>query len=65
MHRRDQPEIGNVPFPLGQKLAASPGLRFTRVQVPDPGREKLEELGCCVLASIGQDGRNGVCVAEG
>ena len=61
----NQPKILNVPFAPRQKLSAGPCVRFTRVQVPDPGREKLEELGRRVFAGVGQDRGHGVGVAEG
>jgi len=65
VHRRDEPEIVNVLFTPGQKLAAGASVSFAGIQVPDPGREKFQELRCRVLAGVGQDRRNGMSVAEG
>ena len=57
VHRRDQPNVVNVLLGPRQKLSAGPCVSLARVQVPDPGREKLEELGCGVFARVGQDRR--------
>ena len=46
-------------------LGAGPCVRFTRVQVPDPGCEKLEELCCGIFAGFGENRRNGVSVPKG
>src|ERR1700676_918792 len=47
------------------KLSAGPCVSFAGVQVPDPGREKLEELGGGVFAGVGQDRGHGVGGAQG
>src|SRR5271165_5520027 len=65
VHRRDEPNVINVLLGPRQKLSAGPCIRFAGVQVPDPGREKLEELGSGVFARVGQNGRHGMSVAEG
>ena len=65
MHRRDEPNVVKVLLGPRQKLSTGPCVSFAGVQVPDPGREKLEELCCGVFAGVGQDCRNGVGVAEG
>ena len=65
VHRRDQPKVINVILAPGKKLSTGPSVRFARVQVPDPGREKFEELGRRLSAGVGQNGRYGVGVAKG
>jgi hypothetical protein len=65
VHRRNGPDVTDVILRPRQKLSAGPCVRFAGVQVPDPGREKLEELGRGVFARIGQDRWNCVRVAEG
>ena len=65
VHRRDEPNVVNVLLGPRQKLSAGPCVRFAGVQVPDPGREKLEELGRGVFARVGQDRRHGLSVANG
>ena len=46
-------------------LCAGPCVSFAGVQVPDPGREKLEELRSGVFARISQDRGHSVSVAQG
>jgi hypothetical protein len=65
VHRGDQPQIVHVLFALGQKLTARAGVGFARIGVPDPGCEKLEELGRGVFAGVSQNRRNDVRVADG
>ena len=65
VHRRDEPNVVKVLLRPRQKLSASPCVSLPGVQVPDPGREKLEELGGSVFARVGQDRGNGVGVAQG
>jgi hypothetical protein len=64
MHRRDQPKIINVLLAPGQKLAAGASVSFASIQVPDPGCEKLEELGCRLSAGVGENRWNGMRVAQ-
>jgi len=65
VHRRDEPKIVNMILAPGQKLAAGASVRFASVQVPDPGREKFQELGRRVLAGVGENCWNGMRVAQG
>jgi hypothetical protein len=65
VHRRDQPNVVKVLFGPRKKLRTGQCVSLARVQVPDPGREKLEELGGGVFARIGQDRWDGVGVAQG
>ena len=65
VHRRDEPNVVKVLLGPRQKLSAGSGVSLTGVQVPDPGREKLEELGGSVFARIGQDRGDSVSVAQG
>jgi len=55
VHRRDEPNVINVLLGPRQKLSAGTCVSFAGVQVPDPGREKLEELGSGVFAGVRQD----------
>jgi hypothetical protein len=64
VHRRDQPNVVKMLLGPRQKLSAGPCVSFAGVQVPDPGCEKLEELGSGVFARVGQNGRYGMGVAE-
>src|SRR6266436_5887919 len=66
-HHFAAPHPPRVKVLLGprQKLSAGPCVSLPCVQVPDPGREKLEELGGGIFARIGQDRRDGVGVTEG
>src|ERR1700730_7813274 len=45
VHRRDEPNVIKVLLGPRQKLSAGSCVSLPCVQVPDPGREKLEELG--------------------
>jgi hypothetical protein len=53
VYRRNQPKIINVILAPGKKLSTGASVSFARVQVPDPGREKFQELGRRVLAGVG------------
>jgi hypothetical protein len=55
VHRRDEPNVVNVQLRPRQKLSAGPCVSLPCVQVPNTGREKLEELGSGVFTRIGQD----------
>jgi hypothetical protein len=65
VHRRDEPNVVKVLLGPRQKLSAGPCVSFAGVQVPDPGREKLEELRSGVFAGVGQDRAHGVRVTQG
>jgi hypothetical protein len=65
VHGRNEPNVIKVLLGPCQKLSAGPCVSLPCVQVPDPGREKLEELGGGIFARVGQDRRNGVGVAQG
>jgi hypothetical protein len=51
VHLRDQAKIDHVLLASGQELSTS----FAGVQVPDPGGEKLEELGRGIFTGVGED----------
>jgi hypothetical protein len=65
VHRGDQPQIINVLFRPGQKLAAGSSVGFAGVGVPDPSREKLKELGRGILAGVSENRRNDEGMADG
>jgi hypothetical protein len=65
VHRRDEPNVVKVLLGPRQKLSAGPCVSFARVQVPDPSREKFEELGGGIFAGVGQDRWDRVSVAQG
>ena len=64
VHRRDEPNVVKVLLRPRQKLSAGPCVSLARVQVPNPGREKLEKLASGVFAGVGQDRGHGVGVAK-
>jgi hypothetical protein len=55
VHGRDEPNVVKVLLRPRQKWSAGSCVSLPCVQVTDPGREKLEELGGGVFARIGQD----------
>ena len=65
VHRRDEPNVVKVLLGPRQKLSAGSCVSLPWVQVPDPGREKLEELRSGVFARIGQDRWDRMGVTEG
>jgi hypothetical protein len=65
VHRRNGPDVIDVVLGPRQKLGTGPCVSLPGVQVPNPGREKLEELRGGVFARIGQDRGHSVGVAEG
>ena len=64
VHGSNRPHVIDVILRPRQKLSKSSGVSLPGVQVPDPGREKLEELGGGVSAGVGQDRGHGVGVAK-
>jgi len=57
VHGSNRPDVTDVIFGPRQKLSTGPCVSLPCVQVPDPGREKLEELRSGVFARIGQGGQ--------
>jgi hypothetical protein len=65
VHGSDEPNVVKVLLGPRQKLSTGTCVSFAGVQIPDPGRKKLEELCSGVFARIRQDRGHGVGVAEG
>ena len=65
VHGSNGLDVSDVILGPRQKLSTSPSVSLPCVPIPDPGREKLKELGGGVFAGVGQDRGHGVRVAEG